>query len=504
MLCKFRLCSKCLAMPTTTTTMPYAPAHNFIGGKFAGNGQRALDVISPLDGQKISVVPLSGRRELAEAVTSAQSAFPGWSALTLKERVQVFYRFRALLEQHIDDLAKVVRIENGKTMDEARAEVFKGMELSEFACSLPQLVNDEIQEVSKGVECRTTHLPLGVVASITPFNFPHMVPLWTIPNAIALGNCMILKPSEQTPLSAGRIADLLKEAGLPDGVFNIVNGDKEIVEAICDHPGLEAVSFVGSTRVAKIVYRRATSSLKRCVALGGAKNHLIVLHDANVDMTAANIAASMSGCAGQRCMAASAMVGVGKVDHIIARICDEAQKIKPGENLGSVISLAAKERIERYIDEAEAAGAKVLVDGRKTMVEGQEGGFYVGPTVIDYVKPDMRIASEEVFGPVLAIMRTDSVDEAIRIENSSNYGNASSVFTENGGLADYVMDRVSAGMVGVNIGVPVPREPFSFGGWNESRFGVNDITGKSSIVFWTKLKKRTTKWNPEAWVDWTT
>ena len=396
----------------------------------------------------------------------------------------------------------MVQEENGKTLDESIAEVEKSIELTEFACSLPQLISGELLEVSRGVECRVEHKPLGVVASIAPFNFPNMVPHWTIPNAIALGNCMILKPSEQVPMSANRIAELLKEAGLPDGVFNVVNGDKEIVEAICDHPDIEAVSFVGSTKVAKIVYRRATSNLKRCVALGGAKNHLIVLPDAHQEMTASNVTASMSGCAGQRCMAASAMVAVGNIDTIIAKICDEAKKIVPGKNLGSVISKAAKERIERYITEAEKAGAKVLVDGRNWKVEGKEEGFYVGPTVIDFVSPDMAIAKEEVFGPVLAIIRAKDLDEAIAIENSSNYGNAASVFTQSGGLARQVMERASAGMIGINIGVPVPREPFSFGGWNESKFGVNDITGKSSIEFWTKLKKTSVKWNAEAKTNW--
>ena len=298
------------------------------------------------------------------------------------------------------------------------------------------------------------------------------------------------------------MAEMLKEAGLPDGVFNVVNGGKEIVEAICDHPGIEAVSFVGSTKVAKIVYRRATSNLKRCVALGGAKNHLLVLPDAHLGMTASNIAASMSGCAGQRCMAAAAMVGVGAVDHIVEQLCREARAIVPGKNLGSVISKAAKERIEDYITEAEKAGAKVLVDGRGAKVEGQENGYYVGPTVIDYVTPDMAIAKEEVFGPVIVIIRAKDIEEAIAIENSSNYGNAASVFTQSGGMARYVMEHASAGMIGVNIGVPVPREPFSFGGWNESKFGVCDITGKSSIEFFTQIKKTTTKWNPEAWTNW--
>jgi len=329
-----------------------------------------------------------------------------------------------------------------------------------------------------------------------------MVPNWTIPNAIVLGNTMILKPSELVPLSANRIAELLRDAGLPRGVFNVVHGAQETVEAICDHPDIDAVTFVGSTRVAKIVYRRASSNLKRVLALGGAKNHLIVLPDANVAMTASNVAASMSGCAGQRCMAASAMVAVGNVDKIIEQICEEARKIIPGKNLGAIISAKAKERIENYITDAENDGAKILVDGRNCKVEGKENGFYVGPTVIDYVRPDMKIAKEEVFGPVLSIIRAENIDEAIKIENSSDYGNAAAVFTQSGGLARYVADRASAGMIGVNIGVPVPREPFSFGGWNDSRFGVGDITGKSSIEFWTKLKKITTKWNPESQVNW--
>jgi malonate-semialdehyde dehydrogenase (acetylating)/methylmalonate-semialdehyde dehydrogenase len=329
-----------------------------------------------------------------------------------------------------------------------------------------------------------------------------MVPNWTIPNALALGNCMIIKPSEKVPLSLTKIAALLKEAGLPDGVFNIVNGDSEIVQAICDHPGIQAVSFVGSTKIAKLVYQRATQQLKRCLALGGAKNHLLVLPDAKPEMTAQNVAASMSGCAGQRCMAASAMVGVGSVDHIVEKICEEARKIIPGKNLGAVISPAAKERIERYITEAEQQGARVLVDGRNVRVAGKENGTYVGPTVIDHVTPDMAIATEEIFGPVISIMRVDTLDEALAIENASPYGNAASVFTQNGGYARYVMEHASAGMVGVNVGVPVPREPFSFGGWNESKFGVGDITGKSSIEFWTQLKKTTVKWNPEAGINW--
>ena len=483
--------------------MKYSPVQNYINGKFVdATSARSLDVISPLDGNPLSKVPMSTAKDLDKAVKAAKAAFPAWSHTPIKERVQVFYKYKYLLEKNLQELAALVSEENGKTIGEATAEVEKCIELTEFACSLPQLVTGEVLEVSKGVECRTEHVPLGVVASIVPFNFPSMVPNWTIPNAIGLGNCMVIKPSEKVPLSVGRLAMLLKEAGLPDGVFNVVHGDSEIVEAICDHPGIEAVSFVGSTKVAKLVYQRGTKNFKRVLALGGAKNHLMVLPDAKADMTAQNVAASMSGCAGQRCMAASAMVGVGNIDHIIEKICDEARKIVPGKNLGAVISKESKERIERYIGEAEKDGAKILVDGRGAKVEGKENGTYVGPTVIDYVKPEMSVAKEEIFGPVISIMRTNTVDEALAIENANPYGNAASVFTQNGGLARYIIDHASAGMIGVNVGVPVPREPFSFGGWNESKFGVGDITGKSSIEFWTKLKKSTVKWNPEAGVNW--
>jgi malonate-semialdehyde dehydrogenase (acetylating) / methylmalonate-semialdehyde dehydrogenase len=483
--------------------MKYAAIQNYINGKFENtSSSRTLDVISPLDGIKLSTVPMSSTKELDDAVKAAKAAFPAWSKTPIKERVQVFFRYKTLLEKHLVELAELCSEENGKTYSESVAEIEKCIELTEFATSLPQLISGEILEVSKGVECRTEHAPLGVVASIVPFNFPSMVPNWTIPNAIALGNCMILKPSEKVPLSCGRLAELLKEAGLPDGVLNIVHGDVEIVEAICDHPDIEAVSFVGSTKVAKIVYQRATHNLKRCLALGGAKNHLLVLPDAIPDMTAQNVAASMSGCAGQRCMAASAMVGVGNIDHIVSKICDEALKIIPGKNLGAVINKDSQERIESYITQAEKDGAKILVDGRNTKVDGKENGTYVGPTVIDYVTPEMSVAREEIFGPVISIIRTQTVDEALAIENNNPYGNAASVFTQNGGMARYIIDRASAGMIGVNVGVPVPREPFSFGGWNESKFGVGDITGRSSIEFWTKLKKSTTKWNPEAGVNW--
>jgi malonate-semialdehyde dehydrogenase (acetylating) / methylmalonate-semialdehyde dehydrogenase len=482
--------------------MKYPEVRNYVAGDFVKGEHDYLDVYNPSDGTVISKVPLSSREDVDRAVAVAQAAFPAWSALPIKERVQIFYRYRALLERDIEELTALVTEENGKIYAEAKAEVLKSMELTEFACSLPQITAGEVLEVSRGVECRTERYPLGVVASIAPFNFPNMVPNWTIPNAIALGNCLILKPSEMVPLSANKIADLLKEAGLPDGVFQVVHGGKDVVEAICDHSGIEAISFVGSTKIAKLVYRRGTANLKRVLALGGAKNHLIVMPDANLEMTSSNVVASMSGCAGQRCMAASVMVAVSDTDHIIARMVEHARNVVPGRNLGPVISAEAKARIEKYIDEAEAAGATVLVDGRNTVVKGKEDGYYVGPTIIDHVTPDMRIAQEEVFGPVIVIIRTKDLDSALAVENASPYGNAAAVFTESGGTARYVMEHASAGMVGVNVGVPVPREPFSFGGWNESRFGVGDITGRGSIEFWTKPKKMTTKWNQEHGTNW--
>ncbi|MBI3883302.1 MAG: aldehyde dehydrogenase family protein, partial [Sphingobacteriales bacterium] len=329
--------------------MKYAPIQNYINGQFiSASTSRTLDVISPIDGNLLSKVPLSTATDLDRAVKAAKLAFTSWGKTPIKERVQVFFRYKYLLEKNLQELAELCSEENGKTISESIAEIEKCIELTEFATSLPQMVTGEVLEVSRGVECRTEFVPLGVVASIVPFNFPSMVPNWSMPNAIALGNCMIIKPSEKVPLSLGKIAQLLKEDGLPDGVFNIGHGDVEIVNAICDHPEIEAVSFVGSTKVAKLVYQRATANLKRCLALGGAKNHLMVLPDAKTDMTAANVIASMSGCAGQRCMAAGAMIGVGEIDHIVKKICEEANKIVAGKNLGAVINHSSKERIEKY------------------------------------------------------------------------------------------------------------------------------------------------------------
>lgn len=484
-------------------TLKYPEVTNYINGQFVTAKEAGvLEVRSPLDGSLLSTVPLSSTLVLDQAVEAAKIAFKKWSRTPVKERVQVFYAYRDLLLKNIHELSELVSEENGKTYGEAKAEIEKSIELTEFACSMPQMVGEEVLEVSRGVECKTERHPVGVVASIVPFNFPSMVPHWSIPNALVLGNAMIVKPSEQVPLSLLRVAEMLQEAGLPKGVLNIVNGDKTIVEAICDHPGIDAISFVGSTQVAKIVYARGTAHFKRVLALGGAKNHLIVLPDAHKEMTASNVLASVTGCAGQRCMAASVMLAVGEVDDIIELICKKAEEVVAGENLGAIISKEAKERIEKYIDQAEQDGARILVDGRNVTVKGKEGGYYVGTTIIDHVSPEMSVGKEEIFGPVLSIIRTATLNEALSIENDNPYGNAAAIFTQSGAAARQVTDQASAGMVGVNIGVPVPREPFSFGGWNDSKFGALDITGKSSIEFWTKSKKITTKWNPEAGINW--
>lgn len=461
-----------------------------------------IKVTSPIDGSYIDSITLNNTQDLDQAVKRSKEAFASWKNLTLRQRAQIFYNYRNLLVENIDSLSELIHQENGKTFPEAKAEIEKAIEITEFACSLPQLNTDQTLEVSKGIYCNISKKPLGVVSSIAPLNFPSMVPHWTIPIALMLGNTMIFKPSEVVPLSAFKIAQYLKEAGLPENVFQNIFGQKEMVEAICDHEDIKAVSFVGSTKVAKIVYQRATANHKRALCLGGAKNHILVLPDANPQMAANNLVAAMSGCAGQRCMAAATMVGVGDVDHIIELIIEEAKKAIPGQNLGPVISHDSKTRIEDFITKAHEEGGKILLDGRNTVVAGKENGSYVGPTIIDNVTPDMTIAKEEVFGPVLSIIRVNTVDEAIKIQQLSQYGNGAAVFTQNPSLAAKITEEFEAGMVGVNIGIPVPREPFSFGGWKESSFGVGDITGQSSIAFWTKNKKMTTKWNPEDKKDW--
>jgi malonate-semialdehyde dehydrogenase (acetylating) / methylmalonate-semialdehyde dehydrogenase len=485
----------------TIATLPKVP--NFVGGRnVPSSSTRILPVTAPATGQVIAELPLSGAAELDTAVVSAAEAQKSWGVKPVSERVQVLYRLKALIESQVEQLAKICSQENGKTPAEAKASIARAVECVEFASSLPQLIAGRVLEVSRGVECKMVRYPLGVVAGIAPFNFPFMVPLWMIPMAIGCGNAFILKPSEQTPLSANQIARLLEEAGLPEGIFSVIHGDREIVEAVCDHPGIQAIGFVGSTKVARLVYERGTAHGKRVRALGGAKNHLIVVPDADPEMTATNVVASVTGCAGQRCMAASALLAVGDVDHIIERIKQRMAQVVAGQEMGAVISEKARERIAGYVERAEAGGAKVTLDGRANIAaEAPEGGYYIGPSIIDHATPDHEAACDEIFGPTLTIIRCKTLEEALAIENANPYGNAAAIYTNSGRVAQYFAERASAGMVGVNIGVPVPREPFAFGGWNDSSFG-GDITGEGAIDFWTKAKKITTKWSDEHRGNW--
>ncbi|HLT38396.1 MAG TPA: CoA-acylating methylmalonate-semialdehyde dehydrogenase, partial [Enhygromyxa sp.] len=448
-----------------------APAQNWIGGAWqdASTGE-TLEVLNPRHGKAMSRVPMSAYADVDRAVAAATEAFEEWRQWPMRERAQVMYRLRSLLEAEREPLAWLISHENGKDIAQAVAEVDKAIECVEFGCSLPNMAAGEQLEVSRGVTCQLVHEPLGVVAGVTPFNFPLMVPLWMLPQALVGGNCFVLKPSEQVPLSAVRLAELLVDAGLPSGVFNLVHGGKPTVEALCDHPGIEALGFVGSTAVARSVYGRACGNGKRALCLGGAKNHLIVVPDADVELTAENVVASFTGCSGQRCMAAANLVAVGDVDHIIAAIAERAAKLVMGTDLGAITNPGSVARITGYIDGAEQAGAKVLVDGRQRRGPDADG-YWVGPTVLDNVAPDSPAAQDEIFGPVLSIIRVPNLDAAIALENASPYGNAASVYTTSGHVAREVMSRVEAGMCGVNVGVPVPREPFGFGGWNDSLFG---------------------------------
>lgn len=473
---------------------PYSTARHWIGGAWCNPATSTAlrEVINPRFGKVIAQVKMGGKDDVDLAVASAAAAARSWNAWPIRDRAHVMYRLRELMVSNIDELSWLLSHENGKIYGEAKAEIEKGIECIEYGCSLPNLAAGNQLEVSRGVACEVAYDSLGVVAGITPFNFPMMVPLWMLPQALVGGNAFVLKPSERVPLSTMRLAELLKQAGLPAGVFNIVQGGREVVEAICDHPAIKAVGFVGSTKVAKLVYARASAHGKRALCLGGAKNHLIVVPDADLELTAENVVASFTGCAGQRCMAASVLLAVGEVDHILDAVRVRAAKITTGKDLGPVTTQAARDRIAGYIDGAERMGARIVLDGRRASAVA--GGYWIGPTIIDGVTADMPVAHEEIFGPVLSIMRVKTLEQAIDIENASPYGNASSIYTSSGDIARRVIASVEAGMCGVNIGVPVPREPFGFGGWNDSCFGAGNITGWDGYRFWTRQRKITSKW----------
>ena len=481
---------------------PHVDIKNWIGGKWVeGSTGQWLDVENPRHGKAMGRVTLSTAKDVQAAVEAGKKAFPAWRSTPMRERAQVLYRLKQLMERDLEELCWLVSHENGKTFAEGKGDVEKGIECVEFAASLHMMADGGQLDVSRGVNCRVTHEGLGVVAGIVPFNFPVMVPLWMIPNALMAGNAFVLKPSEVVPYGAMKLASLLQEAGLPDGLFNVVNGQRECVEAIVDHADIKAVGFVGSTRVAQILYARGAATGKRMLCLGSAKNHVVVVPDADVELTSSNIVASSYGCAGQRCMASSLMVAVGDVQKVIDGIVAHVKKLELGKDMGSIISGASRERILKYVEGAQKAGAKVLVDGRGAKVDGNEG-HWVGPTVLDDVTLDMPAGCEEIFGPVLSIVHVKTLEEAIALQHKSLYANGAAIFTTSGHVARIASERLEAGMVGINVGVPVPREPFSFGGFNASKFGHGDMTGWDGFRFWSRPKKVTEKWASASDASW--
>jgi malonate-semialdehyde dehydrogenase (acetylating)/methylmalonate-semialdehyde dehydrogenase len=471
---------------------------NFINNELTNGSGEKLSVISPSTGKIIGDFNCSTKVDLDHAVNHALVAQKTWEETPIKERSKVMFNFRNILLRDMESIASVTASESGKTMAEARAEILKGIEVLEYATSIQNLDLGGKIEVSRGVFCEYRRIALGVVANITPFNFPAMVPMWTIPIVLTLGNAYIWKPSDKTPLTSNIIARGLKEAGLPAGLFQVVLGQQATVEAILDHEKIKAVGFVGSTKVAQIVYERGSKNGKRVLALGGAKNHIILLPDANIELTGAGISDSFTGCAGQRCMAASVLLAVGDVTSHIEKIVERAKSLQLGSDMGAIITRSQVDFLSAAIARAEAAGAKILLDGRLAKVPADfADGHWIGPTILDNVDPKSEAATMELFGPIISIVRCKSIHEAMEIENANPYGNACSVFTTNGALAERIIQSARAGMIGVNVGVPVPREPFSFGGINASKFGHGDITGVHSLNFWTDIKKITTKWEKQ-------
>jgi malonate-semialdehyde dehydrogenase (acetylating)/methylmalonate-semialdehyde dehydrogenase len=461
---------------------------------------RFAQVFNPSTGQLIAKVPLSTTAETAAAVEAAQEAFAGWSQTPAVERARILFKYRELLLRDFDQLVAMVTREHGKTATEAKASVHRGIEVVEFACGGPSLLmGQSLPNLARDVDGETVRHALGVCVGITPYNFPAMVPLWMFPIALVCGNTFVLKPSEKVPLTANLLGELLLEAGCPPGVFNIVHGDKECVDALLSHPLVRAVSFVGSTPIAKYVYETGTKNGKRVQAAGGAKNHLIVMPDADLEQSVAALQASAFGCAGQRCMAGSVAVSVGGIsDDLVNQLAESSAKMKVGPtdnggevDMGPLITAAHRDRVASYLDIAKGEGAEIALDGRR---DAPERGFFLRPSVIDRVKPQMRVAREEVFGPVLSVMRVDSLEQALAIGRNSPYGNGASIFTQSGWAARQFKQHFNAGMIGINIGVPAPMAWFPFTGWNQSFFGDLHIQGTESIQFYTQQKTTMTRW----------
>ncbi len=477
--------------------------HHYIGGRpVEGSGARWGDVFNPATGERTRRVALGGAAEIDAAVRAASAALPGWAATPPLSRARVMFKLKELLERDASAFAKIITEEHGKVLSDAQGEIVRGLEVVEFACGIPHLLKGEFTEqVGRGIDSWSVRQPVGVCAGITPFNFPAMVPLWMFPIALACGNAFILKPSERDPSAGIRIAELLTEAGLPPGVFNVVNGDKEAVDAILGHPGIAAVSFVGSTAIAEYIYATAAAGGKRVQALGGAKNHMVVMPDADLDQATDALMGAAYGAAGERCMAVSVAVAVGGVgDRLVERLEPRvrALKIGPGTDgdaeMGPLVTRQHLDRVRSYVDLGVKEGAKLVVDGRGLKLQGYESGFFLGGCLFDHVTPEMRIYKEEIFGPVLSVVRAPDFEAALKLASDHEYGNGVAIFTRDGDAAREFAGRVQIGMVGVNVPIPVPMAFHSFGGWKRSLFGDAAVYGGEGVRFYTRVKTVTSRW----------
>lgn len=477
--------------------------HIIAGQPTAGADASVSPVFNPATGEQIASVAMAEKAHVDAAVAAAKAAFDGWASTPPAKRARVMFRLRGIVESRADNVARTISAEHGKTHDDALGEVTRALEVVEYACGIPELLKGDFsRDVGPGVDSHSDRQPLGVVAGITPFNFPAMVPLWMIPMAIACGNTFVLKPSERDPSSANLVHDLFAEAGLPEGVLNVVHGDKGAVDALLDHPDIQAISFVGSTPVAEYIYSRGTATGKRVQALGGAKNHMVILPDADIDQAADALMGAGFGSAGERCMAVSVAVPVGAetADRLVEKLAPQVRSLKigpstdPDAEMGPVITRAAQERIEGLIAKGAQEGAKVVVDGRGYRLQGYEGGYWVGGTLLDRVTPEMTVYREEIFGPVLSVLRADSYDQAIELINNHEYGNGTALFTRDGDAARDFASRIQVGMVGINVPIPVPVAYHSFGGWKRSIFGAHGIYGPEAVHFYTRLKTITSRW----------
>jgi malonate-semialdehyde dehydrogenase (acetylating)/methylmalonate-semialdehyde dehydrogenase len=480
-----------------TTTIPH-----WINGRQCSAEGATAPVYNPATGDAPSAVPMGGSKEVNSAVAAASAAFLEWRNASLSRRSEILFRFRDLMAAHTDDLARIITKEHGKVFSDAKGEVRRGLDVVEFACGIPHLLKGQISEnVSTDVDTWSLRQPLGVVAGITPFNFPAMVPLWMFPMAIACGNTFVLKPSEKDPSSSVFMADLFAKAGLPAGVLNVVHGGREAVDAILAHEEIRAVSFVGSTPVARYIYETGTKAGKRVQALGGAKNHMVVMPDADLDQAAEAAVSAGYGSAGERCMAISVVVAVGEAgDPLVARIRDRVAKVSVGDGLesgnemGPLITREHRDRVAGYVGQGKDEGAKIVVDGRGLSVAGREKGFFLGPCLLDHVEPDMSVYRDEIFGPVLSVVRAGSYEEARDLINTNSYANGVAIFTSSGATARRFQHEIEVGMVGVNVPIPVPMAYYSFGGWKNSLFGDTHIYGEEGIRFYTRAKVVTARW----------